>query len=103
MSTYPPEGFHRLVYKFKRFHIFLWDALAYPPRFRNSFFRVVESLVGLGLVYLVPTPWMILVALLAEFLFFEVIEPFGLTGYYWERGPREGDEPGSNSAFWSID
>lgn len=58
--------------------------------------RCVETLVPCGLVLAWPLLWWAIPAslaiLLGEFLLYEfVLEPLGLTGHYWERGPRDGE------------
>ena len=101
-TNYPPEGtLARLAFKLKRVPFMLWDTLTYSPRRRNAAFRVVESLIGLLVVWLMPSLVGVLAGLIAEVLLFEIIlEPFGLAGYYWERGPRDGESP-DNDGYWS--
>ena len=91
--------------------------LADPIRRRNLFWRIVEGYVGglaavllWGTFWTAETDWLrwyepaldmlaswklyagALAAPLAEFLVYEfVLEPLGVAGHYWERGPRDGE------------
>lgn len=63
-----------------------------PVRARNMGARIVEALVGGAAVipcWLALGPLGLLCAPVAEFLVYEYgLEPAGVTGPYWERGPR---------------
>lgn len=100
---YPKESFRRIWFKFTRVPYFLWDALTYPPRRRQVCWRLVEVLVGLLVVFYLPTWQGVLAGLASEFLVYEfLLEPLGLAGYYWERGPRGGDSPGGiTDGYWA--
>lgn len=73
------------------------DAWCDPVRRRQSAGRIAESylptaamlgVLGVGWTSFV---WGLLVVA-AEFLFFEwLLEPLGIAGAYWERGPRDGE------------
>lgn len=74
----------------------LWDALTDPVRLRHSISRLIETVVPACLVLrlLGMDPWLaILAAILihiGEFAIYEyILEPLGVTGRYFERGPRE--------------
>ena len=70
------------------------DAWVDPVRRRHSISRIIEGytpayvvLIILGVNY--AFMWAALIVL-GEFLLYEwLLEPFGFTGYYWERGPRD--------------
>lgn len=76
-------------------------AFSNPHRRRNIGERITESLVGLGVFYATTNLLVgVIAAIVSEFLFFEIIaEPSGFSGYYWERGPREGESPGDDG-YW---
>ena len=65
-----------------------------PGRLRNLIWRIFESLVGLvvfsiTLIYSEQIILSVVLAIFAEFVAFEFFgEPLGLTGNYFERGPR---------------
>ena len=63
-----------------------------PVRVKNLSGRVLEGLAGgvaAGLCWLIMGPFGLLCAPLGEFLAYEyALEPLGLGGPYWERGPR---------------
>lgn len=76
------------------------NALRDPIRRRNVVARIIEGLGGglavAGPVSLVVGAWWPLLlaplAPLAEFVIYEfLLEPAGLSGHYWERGPRDGE------------
>jgi len=80
----------------KKFRSRIVDAWVDPLRRRNVLARIVESVVPafLVLVFLVGLDafWLVLFIVLGEFLLYElVLEPWGLSGHYWERGPRDGE------------
>ena len=64
-----------------------------PKRLRNMAGRLSETLLALLVFWLIgPTWYAIIAALLAEFVLYEfVLEPAGLVGHYFERGPRDGE------------
>ena len=70
------------------------DAWLDPVRRRHSLSRIVEGYIPAALVLTIlgvrwAFAWAGLVVL-GEFLLYEwVLEPLGLAGYYWERGPRD--------------
>ena len=72
----------------------LADAWRDPVRWRNSISRIAEGWVGGALAAWLAgggawSPLIGLAAPAAEFAVYEyVLEPLGLTGHYWERGPR---------------
>ena len=73
-------------------------------RWRNLGWMLVEYGIMLGVYQLAPGEWYsrFLIAALAAFLAFEFIaEPLGLSGHYWERGPREGEGDPPYSGWWS--
>ena len=69
------------------------DAWIDPVRRIHSISRIIEGYVPafiiltiLGVRWAFAWAWLIV---LGEFLLYEwLLEPLGLTGYYWERGPR---------------
>lgn len=73
------------------------DAWTDPIRRRNSISRIVESYVPSFIVWFAATQslWSFLYAagiVLGEFLLYEfVLERMGWSGWYWERGPRDGE------------
>lgn len=78
----------------------LWNAVRDPIRRRNVCSRIIEGLAGGLAVAAIPsavwlTWWPLACAPLAplvEFLVYEfLLEPAGLSGHYWERGPRDGE------------
>ena len=99
---YPKDGFARMWFKFSRTPYFLYDALTYAPRRRNVIWKIIESLLGLLVVWYFRAWWAIPVGLAAEFLVYEyVAEPLGWTGPYWERGPRSEQESPDGDMWWS--
>ena len=64
-----------------------------PKRLRNMAGRLSETLLALAVFCLVgPTMLGVICALLSEFVLYEfVLEPAGLVGHYFERGPRDGE------------
>ena len=73
---------------------FLWDTIRSPLRIRNVISRFSETLVALGAFYYFGMSWLaVLYALLIEFAWYEFfLEPAGLAGHYFERGPRTGEK-----------
>ena len=70
------------------------DAWLDPVRRRHSITRILESYVPAFIVLsILGVKWTFIWAgliTLGEFLLYEwLFEPLGLTGRYWERGPRE--------------
>jgi hypothetical protein len=78
----------------KEFPQRLYDFIRSPLRIRNFFGRVLESLVGIGVFYLLGPSWAAVGwGVLAEFVLYEfVLEPLGFVGPYFERGPRDGEK-----------
>ncbi|MDZ4346412.1 MAG: hypothetical protein U1E51_28705 [Candidatus Binatia bacterium] len=55
-------------------------------RRKHVLFRIVEAWVGGVTALLTGWIWMLIAVPLAEFIVFEfILEPFGLSGWYWER------------------
>ena len=81
-------------------------ALKSPGRLRNLTWRIVESAIGLIAFFFAAAHGVsflgsLILAIVAEFVSFEfVAEPTGWTGYYWERGPREGEGDPPDSGWW---
>ena len=105
---YPIVGIRRAWFKISRIPYFVRDAITYPPRRRQVCWRLVEVLVGLLVVLYWPSWAGVLTGLVGEFLVYEfILEPLGLAGLYWERGPRPGArqaQPGTSwpdDSFWS--
>lgn len=79
----------------------LRDAFTDPLRRRNIAFSVVERLVGIWsalLLGILVSPWWLAVVfasicgvIIMLFIYEFVLEPLGLVGHYWERGPRDGE------------
>ena len=72
------------------------NALKDRLRRRNLVFRIIESSVGIliaiGVTYGWGLPIGVIVGVMGEFLVYEfILEPAGLAGPYWERGPRDGE------------
>ena len=83
----------------------IYLAFSLWPRIRNILERIAESVVGI-LVFLAAAHLgaglysSIALAVLSEYLFFEwFMEPLKLSGYYWERGPQEGESP-DDDGYW---
>ena len=72
---------------------FLWDTVRSPLRIRNVISRFSETGVALAVfAYIGPSMAGVAFALLAGFVWYEfILEPAGLAGHYFERGPREGE------------
>ena len=73
---------------------FLWDTVRSPLRIRNVLSRLSETGVALAVfAYFGPSFMAVVYALMAEFVWYEfILEPAGLAGHYFERGPREGEK-----------
>ena len=70
------------------------DAWLDPVRRRHSISRIVESYIPAFIVLtIIGVNWAFVWAgliVLGEFLLYEwLLEPLGLSGYYFERGPRD--------------
>ena len=70
------------------------DAWLDPVRRRHSISRILEGYIPAFIILtILGIPWALMWAgliVLGEFLLYEwLLEPLGLTGYYWERGPRD--------------
>ena len=72
------------------------DAWVDPVRRRHSIGRIVESYVPIcALLLVLGHGWRAaitgaIIALVGEFVIFEyLLEPLGLSGHYFERGPRD--------------
>lgn len=73
------------------------DVFADPVRRRHVLSRIAETAVPATPLFLLLgagwwTPAFDVVLVLGELALYEfVLEPAGLTGHYWERGPRDGE------------
>lgn len=61
-----------------------------PYRRRQALFRIVETVVPAFLITF--SIWKTAAIVLGEFVLYEfLLEPVGVAGHYWERGPRDGE------------
>ena len=66
------------------------DAFIDPIRRRQIFGRIAETAVPAFIVTF--SIWKTAVIVLGEWLLYEwLLEPLGVAGHYWERGPRDGE------------
>lgn len=84
----------RIVDKILRFPWIFLQFAKNPRRWRNFIWLLIEYGILVAVWHFLPLRWYgaFPIAVLTAFLAFEFIaEPLGLTGYYFERGPREGE------------